>query len=415
MTLFDKLRRDYIIYSIIILLISGVSFYLIIKSIIKIEIDEELVYEKNRVLEQFQNSDNEIPIIKTDIIEIQNLSERNSIMSISDTLIFNSYELVHYRQIKNTFNKNKQNYLLTIRKISIEDDELVFIVFLIVMLVFILLLSMLFYFKQRNEKRLFEPFYDIMNKLSKIRLTDIMNIEANTNSIVEFDLLKKELNILLEKLSADFRAYKEFTEETSHELQTPLTILKSQIDVLLQKHKIDNELLIKINSFAQIIDQMSSLIKSLNLINKIDNHVFGEIEEISLIKVIEVNLERLDMILSSYNLVLNLDSDIIILTNPYLIKILCSNLIMNAINHNNETKFIKIDMKNNQLILENSGDELSIETDLLFKTFKKGNLNNSSSGLGLSIVKRICEQNNIAYSYKNNKNLHKIILTFTKI
>jgi signal transduction histidine kinase len=90
-----------------------------------------------------------------------------------------------------------------------------------------------------------------------------------------------------------------------------------------------------------------------------------------------------------------------------------NNLLSNAIKHNiKKDGLIMVQLEENQLIIKNTGEELNILEDSLFLRFKKNKQNESSHGLGLAICKRICDYHHFKISYKQENELHTIIVQF---
>lgn len=101
-----------------------------------------------------------------------------------------------------------------------------------------------------------------------------------------------------------------------------------------------------------------------------------------------------------------------IIANPYLLDILLNNVIHNAIKHNFEGGSLFLCLKNNKLILINSGVSLYKNANQYFNRFEKGNQKSPSTGLGLAIVKEICKKENFNITYKNNQQEHKVEILF---
>jgi len=91
---------------------------------------------------------------------------------------------------------------------------------------------------------------------------------------------------------------------------------------------------------------------------------------------------------------------------------LITNLFNNAIKHNIEGGTLKVVLESNELIFENTGEPLKDEPELYFDRFKKGSAAADSSGLGLSLIKKICDIYGMSIKYSNTKELHTITIIF---
>jgi signal transduction histidine kinase len=118
--------------------------------------------------------------------------------------------------------------------------------------------------------------------------------------------------------------------------------------------------------------------------------------------------------LKSISLENNIEENVILKNDITLIKILLNNLIQNSIRHNHEGGKVKIELSSEKLKIQNTGDELNIPVEQLFERFKKGHQSEKNTGLGLSIVKMICDVSNYEVTYVNEKNSHIIIVEFKK-
>jgi len=127
-------------------------------------------------------------------------------------------------------------------------------------------------------------------------------------------------------------------------------------------------------------------------------------------KTIESFRELMD--LKGISLEKNIKEDVFLKNDHTLIKILLNNLLQNSIRHNYEGGDIKIELNSDQCNIENTGEQLNIPVEHLFERFKKGQQSEKNTGLGLSIVKMICEISNYEVIYTNTKNWHKITIQF---
>ena len=98
--------------------------------------------------------------------------------------------------------------------------------------------------------------------------------------------------------------------------------------------------------------------------------------------------------------------------NPYLADILISNLLKNAIRHNHKNGSISIKITENQLTITNSGEKIQGTADDIFKRFYKSSSSDSSVGLGLAIVQKICEVSGFKALYSYEDNLHNFSIIF---
>ena len=192
-------------------------------------------------------------------------------------------------------------------------------------------------------------------------------------------------------------------------MQTPLAIMQSKVELLLQSSKLTKDQINLLQSIYQSGQKLSKLNKTLLLLAKVENQQFSTKEDVSLKSLIEKQLEHYEDFILSKNIEVNTDlSDNNIQTNTLLADTLISNLISNAIKHNIQNGNINITYFRDILIFSNSGNELKQDPEILFNRFKKASTLKDSLGLGLAIVKKICEANGWQISYSYQENVHQI-------
>jgi signal transduction histidine kinase len=207
----------------------------------------------------------------------------------------------------------------------------------------------------------------------------------------------------------DYQSLKEFTENASHEIQTPISIVKGKLELLLDGN-LDNDQKKLVEDASKGLNNLSKLGKTLTLLAKIDNQEFERKETVDVSNTLLDLLEEYEELiyLKGLNLTHKIEADVDWKIHPVLLEILITNLLNNAIKHNlSEGGFIKVYLEKNQLIIENSGKALNFPTELLFARFKKGNQSSSSLGLGLAIIQKICMVSALKINYLNKEQLHQ--------
>ena len=91
------------------------------------------------------------------------------------------------------------------------------------------------------SKRLWRPFDKTLTEIEAFKLENGMIPTLPNSGIEEFSRLNTVLNKLMSDSLNSYRTQKEFTENASHELQTPLAVFQSKLDILLQQPDITGE------------------------------------------------------------------------------------------------------------------------------------------------------------------------------
>jgi len=262
------------------------------------------------------------------------------------------------------------------------------------------------------SNRLFKPFRETLDRLKDFDLQDKQPIEAEDTNVKEFDDLNRFVEQMTRKAVSDYKNLKEFAENASHELQTPLSIAKGKLE-LLTETDLSPEQYQYVDDSQRAIKKLSRLSESLSLLTKIENHEFTDTDEVNMTKLIKESTQSFDEFikLNGLSVTTDLQEDVKVHIHPVLADILWTNLFQNAIKHNIEEGKISISLTNERLTIANTGQPIDQDPGELFDRFKKGDQNTSSIGLGLSIIKQIADQNNYEISYLNNDNWHEVTVT----
>jgi signal transduction histidine kinase len=217
-----------------------------------------------------------------------------------------------------------------------------------------------------------------------------------------------------DKMLRDFSIQKEFSENASHEMQTPLAIIKSKLELLIQPENFTSDQGRLIQDISETVNRLSRINQALLLITKIENKQYPAKENIDIGKIINKHIHNFEELIAEKNIdsKINLPTSLLININPLLADLLFANLISNAIKHNIKNGKIIIYQTGHSIIFENTGIALNFNPDYIFDRFRKKRQNPESIGLGLSIVRKIVESSSIQIEYAFGNNIHSFILTF---
>lgn len=414
MRLFTK---TYLILSLagaFILCFGSFYFYHVITATFQEEVDENLRAQRKE-WRHFLEDYRRIPTAEISGIQQRVFYNEAPFKGIRDTSILyrSEFELVRYRKI--TFEANIDTVkTITLCQSMMETEDLTETVqqtFLLIAVLLMLIFLLLSYF---ISKYTWLPF---RHALSQLRSFTINNQEVfiprDTNT-KEFKELNGVLQQLTKKIISDFKSLKSFTENASHELQTPLAVIRSKCELLLQDDKLTEKNMQLIQQIYENTNQLSRLNSSLLLLAKIENRQFELQKDFNLSDFLREKIKYFDELLQLNNIRLstNINSGVKVNTHPELADILFSNLIRNAFQHNNEQKIIRISLEQDHFIISNSGPETTADNELIFMRFFKGNTRHDSTGLGLAIVKEIVELNHWKIDYHFSDGIHTFFIKF---
>ena len=415
MKLLNKTSIYYLIFALPVFVICSALLFYFVSTQINNSLDESLAKEKISIEtnlkkgELVHDMDNEVTLMP---INEKNISSKTI---FADTLIYDSAEaeLLPFRLLKGIVSDGSKNYKLTIRISHIESDDLIKSILYPVIFLFILLMTGFFLINFWISKKLWKPFYKTLSQLNSYNIAETP-VKLDAASIKEFAELNNTLTLMTEKMHRDFISQKQFIENASHEIQTPLAVIKSKIEILIQSLSVSERDMQIIQSVYNAANKLSSLNKALLLLSKIENNQFNDMEEINIKLFIEKTLKHFEdkISLKNIRLVKEYQSEIMWKMDPALADILITNLIQNAIRHNVKGGLISIELKNNFIQIVNTGSPLNTSTDELFQRFKKSETSAESIGLGLAIAKEICDKYKIDINYFYKDNIHTIVLEY---
>ncbi|WP_144962661.1 sensor histidine kinase [Gillisia sp. Hel_I_86] len=233
-------------------------------------------------------------------------------------------------------------------------------------------------------------------------------VESN---ILEFQELSNEISLLTNKVRDDYQNLKQFTEYVSHEMQTPLAIMQAKIENIINTNKIDEDQYLLFASLQKDIQRLKQLNKRLTLLTKIENNQFINIDEVDIADSIGKTIQNFrDLFYVEIDFIDK--QPLFVSMDPYLVEVLCNNLISNAVKHAALKNKILVSCSQNSLVISNSGEKAIEHPEKLFNRFYRESKSNQSTGLGLAIVKKICDLYGFKITYKFQDGRHVFSIFF---
>lgn len=405
MKFLTKINRIYFIILTISFIVLSISVYFIILQIMNEETEEHL-YEQAILLEKEIKETGSIPniypIIETKLI-VNNNKVQKAIIKTVFIPDFEENEDEPYLELSKYITINNNTYNLKIRQSLLEKDDLLISIISSLLLILFLVFFVIFLGSKKSTKNLWFKFHDNLIQIENYSFMQNKPIKLSETKIEEFDKLNMIIQKMTSKLSSDYNSLKEFTENISHELQTPLSIISMNLEEVLQ-NKLPDYLLNKVYTSYQSIKKLAGLNQGLILLAKIENQQFRIDNTVTFNNLILKKITELKPLIENKNIHIEkkIISEFEINANLYLIEILINNLLSNAIKHNIDNGFIKIIIQNNKFKICNSGiNSKTVIGNEIFNRFVKGN--SQSYGLGLAIVKKICDIYNLKIEFVKDK------------
>lgn len=417
--LLHKTSKVYLLFSVMLLIVSAPLFYYITERLYIEETDETLILHKNEFVKY------SLPTLKT--ADIQNWNKYNRNIKIEpfknsdkDTIFYNSYydaldaEIEPYRELNASILIEGNPYTYSARINLVEKEDLMKSIAILFLVIISLLLVGLFVITKRLSINLWKPFYETLNQIEKFEIDKSNHPKFTETNIEEFNRLNNSIEKLITKNTSIYHSQREFIENAAHELQTPLAVFQAKIDTLIQNADFTQEQYKMLSSLNDSVSRLNRLNKNLLLLSKMENDIYNEKQTINLKEAIEKHFDFFTEQAKAKNLIIKTEMNeaVAVKSNPVLAEILISNLFLNAIRHNVSDGQVLVTLSNHSLTFSNTGQSQTLVADKLFNRFSKSNPSEQGNGLGLAIIKKIADLNNWRISYSFANNFHSFSVAF---
>ncbi|MGY8932236.1 MAG: sensor histidine kinase [Flavobacteriales bacterium] len=409
MKLTTKTSLSFISLSTIFFLIGSVFMYFAVRVILAEDLSSRLYQMQGNFIDNINNK-NDINSASNQHVFIKESFDINT-TQFSDTVLIENDKYVLYRKICFYHNIHNKIYKVEILQSQAQTDLLIWRIVILNVALAMVFFLIIFFLNQISVSRGLKVFYSTVSKLENFNISkpELMYFEN-----AEIDELKKLTEVLKKmslKISSDFNEQKEYTENVSHEIQTPLAIISSKADELLQSENLKKEEMEQLEIIMNTTTRLAKINQALILLTKIDNRFYTGISVISIDKIIHEKLDFFSDLISEKRIILktNICNALDFKMNRYLADTLFLNIIKNAIMHNNINGSINIILEGNILQIMNTGPKL-LSKENIFKRFVRSS-NKDSLGIGLSIVKRVCNFYFIDINYSFDE-VHRFNLNF---
>ena len=261
-------------------------------------------------------------------------------------------------------------------------------------------------------RKIWQPFNTTLSKVENFKLGKDNVPEFPLTDIYEFNRLNTTLTHLLQRNSISYKARKEFTENASHELQTPIAIIRSDLDILLQEDLNEKESEL-IGDIYDVTRRLEQLYRSLLVLAKIDSNQYEEVENMSLPAFIGKMLPQYNKL---YKIPIHYhqQGELPVRANRSLLEIVFNNLVVNALRNAAPETVIQVNTDEKSLSVTNESMTGQLDEAHLFSRFNQVGISEGGHGLGLALVKQACDhyQWNVAYLFDDHR--HTFQVTFVK-
>lgn len=257
------------------------------------------------------------------------------------------------------------------------------------------------------------PLYKVLHYLDSYAIGNPQPLD-NATDVTEFQQLNDSVSACIQRVEEVYERERRFIGDASHELQTPLAVCQNRIELMMNDSQLTEQQMVELVKMQQTISELIRLNKTLLFLSKIENNQYIEHTEVNLNTKLHHQMEMLAEVYEAKGITVNLyeKSQWTLLANDELMASLVGNLLRNAYIHSQPNSHIDIYIKEGALSIANTGDGEALDAARLFDRFYRGqHTRKHSNGLGLSIVKAICEASHLSVSYSFEQGKHIFLVS----
>lgn len=410
MRLVSKISFYHFLLSSFVLGLAGFLLFIFLRAEISLEIEEQLELQVDMIAAELGKGKQ----VNFPLVTIHKDDEK--LMQLpkvfKDTLIYDHVQKASegYYYFEESKRVRARPYRIRVMTTYIgweNYSKTISLIFIAIAAALVLLGTLVNYYISRN---LWAPFLINLKRMQAYSVSAKEELQLAVTNVQEF----KEMNAVLTGLAArgrrEYTALKEFTENASHEIQTPLSILKARLESMSQ-FELDEALVRPLNDAKQAVIRLSKVNKGLLLLAKLENNSFTDQRLLQLDELLKTNYAAMEDLFQHKGLYVDFHiAPKQVFASVFLMEVLVSNLLSNVVMHGDDGTKAFIVLNEQEFTFSNEGKVLAFPESKLFTRFGKAAPGYKGNGLGLSIVKQICTLNDwqIGYRYHDGRHVFSI-------
>lgn len=415
MKLFTKYSRINVIATVIIFLIASAAFYFTLRIVFINQIDEDLKIEEKEI-QTYVKEHNRLPesiSVGDQLIQFEPSTKNITRRFTTETMVEpGNGDKEKFRQLVFGIRAANQWNKVTVSKSLEETENLTKSILIIAFTTILVILLASFIINRVVLKRIWKPFYQSLDTVKEFKIGNRKPLRLTSSDINEFQLMNETLEKITGRAQLEYLSLKTFSENASHEIQTPLAVIRSKLDLMIQDDCLTEKQSESLQATYNSVQKLTRLNQSLLLLAKIENNQFGETTVIDLKRRVEEKIADFHELWNAKELSVAEDlKSVTVEMNEQLLEILLNNLLSNSTKHNFNGGKISIKLDENYLMVANTSSTAALPPHLLYQRFTRLSKENESTGLGLSIIKQICENSGFEIDYEFNNEMHVFIIT----
>ncbi len=418
MKLFAKYNRVNIAATICVFIIGSTGFYFVLQYVLTRQLDETLRVEQQEITAFVKQRDT-LPVIenaKDQWIEVRPVAEMTKKASFRNANIYNPQEQEEetVRQLVFTIKAAGKQYEIIVSKSATETEYLLKLIIGIAVMMIALVLVFNYIINRTLIRRIWQPFYRTIDAIKGYHAGE--SLQLPQEKIDELRLLNQSLHQMSEQINQDYQTLKTFTENASHEMQTPLSVIRSKTEALFQYAERDEKLMQHLLTVEDATQKLARLHHSLLLLTKLKNRQFSTTDLIDFKEVIQKKIRERQELFESKKITVSLNGDITEkIFHPHLADIIVSNLLSNALRYTPAGGSINILQEEKAISFQNTAVNGSLDVTRIFHRFYKADQSAEGTGLGLAIVDEICSASGCKVVYRFHDLKHIFTIDFNML
>lgn len=410
MKLLTKTSLNFISASVLFFLIGSIGMYFAVRTIMAEDLENRLLQDQDEFLHAV--TQNNVQSLSTDFLFLEPITKQFG-QSFSDTVLIQDGKYFLYKKISFSILQEGQYYKVSILELQSATDLLIMKIAIMNIGFAMIFFLLLFFVNRHSIKSALTVFYSTINKLEHFEVANNEYLSLDEAEVEEIKRLNTVFEQMAEQIRKDFKTQKEYTENISHELQTPLAIISSKVDELMQANNLNQMQMEQLALLLETTNRLSKINQALIFLTKIDNRFYTECSTFCLNDLLKERIEVFKEAIAEKRIDMKLDIPEItnVYMDPALGETLLDNLLKNAIVYNEMNGQLYIQLSNKMLRITNSGKSFSFNQADIFKRFVRNKENKTSLGIGLSVVKSICDLYGFEISYQFKEN-HTFVIKF---
>lgn len=269
--------------------------------------------------------------------------------------------------------------------------------------------------------QMLKPLKDLNDEMENLSTKSLGKQIKYEDTGDEISGLIKNFNKMSERLGLSFKSQKEFVENASHELKTPLAVIQSNLDLALEDGEIsEKELKEILDESRTSVKYMSKLTEDLLLLSALENDI--EKEEVDIVQILRNCYKALKTLEGEKGFKIKITGEklLIIYGNDILLSRAFSNVLENSIKYSQGNEIeVNVRKENDKKVVEfkDNGKGVPVKDlekmfDRFYRVDKSRSRKTGGSGIGLSITKKVVEVHNGRIYAENVKNGFRIVMEF---